>query len=114
MDNHTYELAMVISPELRPEEIDSLCNQLNDLLKKNNSKHIHTDKTKVKKLSYPINNFVEATYVYVIFESNTKSISVYNKWTSDDPSILRSLVIKLTPAELKFREDNILNQVASN
>ena len=65
-------------------------------------------------LSYPINNFVEATYVYVIFESNPKSINVLNKWTSDDPSVLRSLVIKLTPAELKFREDNILNQVASN
>tara|TARA_A100001037_G_scaffold194711_1_gene174248 strand:+ start:157 stop:501 length:345 start_codon:yes stop_codon:yes gene_type:complete len=111
MDKNTYELAMVISPELRPEEIDSLCNQLNDLLNKNSSKPIHTDKTKVKKLSYPINNFVEATYVYVIFESNPKSISVLNKWTSDNPSVIRSLVIKLTPAELKFREDNILNQV---
>ena len=114
MDKNTYELAMVISPELRPEEIDSLCNQLNDLLNKNNSKPIHTDKTKVKKLSYPINDFVEATYVYVIFESNPNFISILDKWTSDNSSVIRSLVIKLTPAELKFREDNILNQVTSD
>ena len=48
MNNNTYELAMVVSPELRPEEIDSLCTQLYGLLEKNNSKQIHTAKTKVK------------------------------------------------------------------
>ncbi|MAW66641.1 MAG: 30S ribosomal protein S6 [Chloroflexi bacterium] len=114
MNNNTYELAMVVSPELRPEEIDSLCTQLYGLLEKNNSKQIHTAKTKVKKLSYPINNFVEATYVYVILESNSSDVKILDKWLSDNPSVIRSLVIKLTPAELKFRENNILNQVANN
>ena len=114
MNNNTYELAMVVSPELRPEEIESLCTQLYGLLEKNNSKQINTAKSKVKKLSFPINNFVEATYVYVIFESNSSDVKILDKWLSDNSSVIRSLVIKLTPAELKFRENNILNQVANN
>jgi ribosomal protein S6 len=114
MSNDTYELAIVVSPELRPEEIDTLCTQLYELLEKNNSKQIHTAKTKVKKLSYPIKNFIEATYVYIILESNSSDVKIMDKWISDNNSIIRSLVIKLTPAELKFRENNILNQAANN
>ena len=114
MNINTYELALVTSPELRAEEIDALISTLGDLLKEKKSKVIHIDKWGVKKLSYPINNFVEATYVYVILESNSSDVKILDKWLSDNPSVIRSLVIKLTPAELKFRENNILNQVANN
>mgnify|MGYP003386993225 FL=1 len=113
MNNNTYEIALVVSPELRTEEIDSQTMQFIELLEKNGSKHIHTGKTKSKKLSYPINNFIEASYVYIIFDSNPDSINLYKKWASDNPSILRHLVIKLTQGELKFRENNILNQAVS-
>ena len=113
MNNNTYEIALVVSPELRTEEIDSSVVQFIELLEKNGSKHIHTDKTKSKKLSYPINKFIEATYVYIIFGSDAEYINLYKKWASDNPSILRHLVIKLTHGELKFRENNILNQATS-
>ena len=112
MNNNTYEIALVVSPELRTEEIDSTTLQFIELLEKN-GKHIHTDKTNSKKLSYPINNFIEAAYVYIIFNSNPEYINSYKKWASDNPSILRHLVIKLTQGELKFRENNILNKAVS-
>ena len=114
MNNNTYELAMVVSPELRPEEIESLCTQLYSLLEKNNSKQIHTAKSKVKKLSFPINNFVEASYTFVIFESPPSDIDDIKQWIKNNNSILRHLLIKLTHSELKHREDNLLNQTANN
>ena len=114
MNINTYELALVTSPELRAEEIDALISTLGDLLKEKKSKVIHIDKWGVKKLSYPINNFVEASYTFVIFESIKQNIFKGPHWIKNNNSILRYLLIKLTHSELKHREDNLLNQTANN
>ena len=114
MNINTYELTLVISPELRAEEIDSLISAFEDLLKEKKSKQIHTDKWGIKKLSYPINNFIEAAFTFIIFESLPTHIIDLNKWIDNHSSILRHLLIKLTHSELKHREDNLLNPISSN
>ena len=114
MNINTYELALVTSPELRAEEIDAVISTLGDLLKEKKSKVIHIDKWGIKKLSYPINNFVEASYTFVIFESPPSDIDDIKQWIKNNNSILRYLLIKLTHSELKHREDNLLNQTANN
>ena len=114
MNINSYELALVISPELRAEEIDALISTFGDLLKEKKSKQIHIDKWGVKKLSYPIDNFIEAAYAFIIFESLPSDIINVKKWIDNSNSILRHLLIKLTHSELKHREDNLLNQTAGN
>ena len=114
MNINTYELALVTSPELRAEEIDAVISTLGDLLKEKKSKLIHIDKWGIKKLSYPINNFIEASYTFVIFESPSSDIDDIKQWIKNNNSILRYLLIKLTHSELKHREDNLLNQTANN
>ena len=68
MNINSYELSLVISPELRAEEIDALISTFEDLFKGKKSKQIHIDKWGIKKLSYPIDNFIEAAYAFIIFE----------------------------------------------
>ena len=114
MNINTYELALVTSPELRAEEIDSVISAFGDLLKEKKSKLIHIDKWCIKKLSYPIDNFIEASYTFVIFESPSSDIDDIKQWIKNNNSILRYLLIKLTHSELKHREDNLLNQTANN
>jgi len=113
MNINSYELALVISPELRAEEIDALISTFEDLFKGKKSKQIHIDKWGIKKLSYPIDNFIEAAYAFIIFESLPLDIINIKKWIDNSDSILRHLLIKLTHSELKHREDNLLNPIAS-
>ena len=113
MNINSYELTLVISPELRAEEIDALISTFEDLLKEKKSKQIHIDKWGIKKLSYPIANFIEAAYAFIIFESLPSDIINVKKWIDNSNSILRHLLINLTHSELKHREDNLLNQIAS-
>ena len=114
MNINTYELALVTSPELRAEEIDALISTFGDSLKEKKSKLIHIDKWGIKKLSYPINNFIEASYTFVIFESPPSDIKEIKQWINNNNSILRYLLIKLTHSELKHREDNLLNPAVNN
>ena len=100
MNINTYELALVTSPELRAEEIDSVISAFGDLLKEKKSKLIHIDKWGIKKLSYPINKFIEASYTFVIFESPPSGITEIKQWINNNNSILRYLLIKLTHSEL--------------
>ena len=113
MNINSYELALVISPELRAEEIDALISTFEDLFKGKKSKQIHIDKWGIKKLSYPIDNFIEAAYAFIIFESLPSDIINIKKWIDNSDPILRHLLIKLTHSELKHREDNLLNPIAS-
>ena len=113
MNINSYELALVISPELRAEEIDALISTFEAVFKGKKSKQIPIDKWGIKKLSYPIDNFIEAAYAFIIFESLPLDIINIKKWIDNSDSILRHLLIKLTHSELKHREDNLLNPIAS-
>jgi len=91
-----YELVLIISPEVVDEALDPTIDNVNKLITERGGIISNAEKWGKRKLAYPIEHFVEGTYVLTQFKLKpalSKELEA-NLQTSEE--ILRHLLVKLS------------------
>lgn len=105
MTNH-YELLYIVSIK-HNEEIESIMEKINSLLKENGAEITSDDLLYKQRLAYPINQTHQGIYVAVEFDMPGLNLLKAEKKIKMTPEILRSLIIKKrikTEAEIRREE----------
>ena len=91
-----YELVLIISPEVSEEEFEATLNNVSQLISGNGGAVSHVEQWGKRKLAYPIEHFVEGSYVLTRFKMRpTLSKELEAKLTISE-AVLRHLLIRLS------------------
>ncbi len=101
-----YELTFVVDPVLSNEEIQSIRQTYEDLVKKQGCTIIHLDDGGLKQLAYPINKRNSGIYFTIEFAVETgEAIAPIELALRRDERIMRFLTIGLDKFGVKYNED---------
>lgn len=96
-----YETAFLIAPNLPEEEVDSLIQEMADVVKAKKGQMIQEDRWGKRKLAYPIKKFEEAYYVFFLYEGEPDIPAELERLFKQKDTVIRFLTIK------KDRRENI-------
>ena len=97
-----YEHTYITAPELSTQDIDSIRNKINDILKKNNSKVLKEEDWGIRSLAYSIKKNSKGKYSNLYIEGNNKVIKEIEQFERYDERVIKFLSIKIN----KIPEEN--------
>ncbi len=89
----TYELMILIDPNLQDEEKKSLLDKVHQAITTNNGKIIKTNQWGKRKLAYEIKKYQEAFYVVIDFELEPGFIANIENSIRFEEKIIRYLLV---------------------
>jgi small subunit ribosomal protein S6 len=89
----SYELMILLDPNLQDEEISALVKEIQQTIKKNQGKIGKVNQWGKRKLAYEIKKFQEAFYVVLNFELEPANIANIEKSIKFEEKIIRYLII---------------------
>lgn len=96
-----YEIGLLIKPELSEQEAAAELGNVRLEIEKQNGIMESTTDPKLRKLSYPIKKISQAYFAALQFSVTPAHIAAIEKTVSDNPHILRCLVLSWTRAPAK-------------
>jgi small subunit ribosomal protein S6 len=101
-----YELTFIVDPVLSNEEIQTVRQTYEDLVKKLGCKIVHVDEIGLRQLAYPLNKRNSGIYYTIEFEAeNGEAIAPLELALRRDERIMRFLSIFLDKFGVKYNED---------
>ena len=97
-----YEHTYITTPELSVQDVDSIRNKINDILKKNNSKVLKEEDWGIRSLAYSIKKNSKGKYSNLYIEGNNKVIKEIEQFERYDERVIKFLSIKIN----KIPEEN--------
>jgi len=90
-----YEHTYITTPELTVQELDSIKNKINEILKKNHSKIIKEEDWGIRTLAYSINKNSKGKYSNLYIQGNNKVIKEIEQFERYEEKIIKFLSIKI-------------------
>ena len=90
-----YEHTYITTPELTIQELDSIKNKINEILKKNDSKIIKEEDWGIRTLAYSINKNSKGKYNNLYIQGNNKVIKEIEQFERYEENIIKFLSIKI-------------------
>jgi small subunit ribosomal protein S6 len=103
-----YELAFLISPDVKDEELNGYLEKVDNFIKEEGGVMVDSGRPTRIRLSYPIKSQSQAFLVFAIFQLEAEKIANLDKKMKADDTILRYLlinkkVVKETPRRVSRR-----------
>ncbi len=90
-----YELVLIISPEVDDEALNTVTENISQLIKGKDGVVSEVEQWGKRKLAYPIKHFMEGSYVLIRFKLNPLSNKEIEANLQVSERILRYLLIKI-------------------
>ena len=90
-----YEHTYITIPELTTQELDSIKNKINEILKKNDGKIVKEEDWGIRTLAYTINKNSKGKYNNLYIEGNNKIIKEIEQFERYEENIIKFLSIKI-------------------
>lgn len=90
-----YEIMFIVKATMESDQVKTTSEKLQSIITENNSKVIEFKELGEKKLAYKINNETNGYYFVMKVEATIEAINEFNRRTSIDENVIRTLVIKL-------------------
>ncbi|MGB2800591.1 MAG: 30S ribosomal protein S6 [Dehalococcoidia bacterium] len=91
-----YELVVIISPEVTDEEFSVTLEKMNQFITDRGGSITEVNQWGRRKLAYPIENFMEGTYVLTQFKMEPKQTAELEASLKLTEEILRHLLVRLS------------------
>ena len=91
-----YELVLIISPEISEEKFEATLNNISQLISGNGGAVSHVEQWGKRKLAYPIEHFMEGTYVLTRFKMRPALSKDLEAKLGISEEVLRYLLIRLS------------------
>lgn len=90
---NNYESVIIISPNLKEGEIESIITEITDLINAN-GEVTKVDKMGVKRLAYEIRKCKEGYYIVIYFEADPSIISELEKYYRITENIIKFITVR--------------------
>ncbi len=102
----TYETTFIINAALEDGDIETTISKVVGYVENHGGEIKQIDKWGRRRLAYPINKKYNGYYVHIIFETNSNTAPILEKFLILEDTILRHLTVAL-PKELRDYRDKI-------
>lgn len=90
---NNYESVIIISPNLKEGEIESIITEITDLINEN-GEVTKVDKMGVKRLAYEIRKCKEGYYIVIYFEADPSIISELERYYRITENIIKFITVR--------------------
>ena len=90
-----YELVMVLSPEANEEELTATVERVSNFITEHGGTAEEPDKWGLRRLAYPIEEFMEGNYVLTRFSLEASNVTELDRSLQSSDDVLRHLVTKV-------------------
>ena len=90
-----YELVMALSPMANDTETDAILSDLEDLIVSNGGEVSEKENLGLKRLSFPVNNYREGSYIRTLISMESSSVSQLESNLNANEDVLLHMVIKV-------------------
>ena len=90
-----YELVMALSPMANDTDTDAILSDLEDLIVSNGGEVSEKENLGLKRLSFPVNNYREGSYIRTLISMESSSVSQLENNLNSNEDILLHMVIKV-------------------
>ena len=94
----TYELMVIIKPNIDSEETDKILEKINANIEELGGKVLDTDKTGRKKLAYEVKGFRDGFFATIKMELESSQVSKFTRQLSLNEAVLRTMFLELAKA----------------
>lgn len=91
----SYELMVLLNPNLDEEAINAVTQRVNDIVSANNGAIDGVDKWGKRKLAYEIEDNTEGFYVVIKFKADNEAIAEVDRVLKITDGVLRFLLVRL-------------------
>ncbi|MGD2164898.1 MAG: 30S ribosomal protein S6 [Anaerolineae bacterium] len=91
----SYEMVLIIRPDLEGDELDDVIAEVGDLIKRNDGEVTKVEPWGLHKLAYPIKDQQEGRYVLTTFELEPGNVGELERALRLRESVIRHMVIRL-------------------
>ena len=96
-----YEHTLITKQDLQEDQLKSLINKYEEIIKKNSGKVLKTEEWGLRNLSHTIKNNKKGFYFHIKFEGTGKTIDELEKAENIDQSLIRFLTVRVKKHDLK-------------
>ena len=96
-----YEHTFITKQDLPTNQVKTIINKYEELIKKNSGKIIKTEDWGLRNLSHAIKNNRKGFYFHIKLEGNGKTIDELEKAENIDQMLIRCLTVKVKKHDLK-------------
>ena len=90
-----YELVMILSPEANEEELTATVERISNYITEHGGTAEEPDKWGLRRLAYPVEEFMEGNYVLTRFSLEASNVSEFDRSLASSDDVLRHLVTKV-------------------
>ena len=98
---NSYEHTFITRQELSEDQIKSLLNKYENIIKKNSGKILKTEEWGLRIFTHSIKNNKKGFYFHIKFEGHGKTIQELEKAENIDEMLIRYLTVKVKKHDLK-------------
>jgi len=90
----TYELMMMINPEMETENIDTIVERISGIVTDRNGEIVDVDQWGKRKLAYEVDGNTEGFYVVIVFKADNEAITEIDRVLKITEEVLRFLLVR--------------------
>ncbi len=103
-----YETIFIVNAALEDQDIESVISKVCNYIENNGGSVQESNKWGRRRLAYPINKKYNGFYVHLIFDANSSTIPVLERFLILEDTILRHLTVKLPKKLREYRQKRAL------
>ncbi|MFH1050720.1 MAG: 30S ribosomal protein S6 [bacterium] len=102
-ERRLYETTFIINAALEDNDIEAVVSKVAGYIENHGGKVQEINKWGRRRLSYPINKKYNGYYVHMIFDANSNTIPILERFMVLEDTVLRHLTLVLTTKLREFR-----------
>ena len=91
----SYQMVLIVHPELDGDELDGVVNNVEELIKRNDGKVTKVDPWGLRKLAYPIKKQQEGRYFLMEFDLVPQGVREVERVLKLTESVIRHMIVRL-------------------
>lgn len=107
-----YETTFIVNAALEDNDIESVISKVTGYIENHGGQIQEIDKWGRRRLAYPINKKYNGFYVHIIFDANSNTVPILERFMVLEDTILRHLTLVLPEKLRKFRVKRALDMKA--
>ncbi len=104
----TYETIFIVNAALEDQDIESVISKVCNYIENNGGTVEETNRWGRRRLAYPINKKYNGFYIHIIFNANSSTVPVLERFLVLEDTILRHLTVKLPKKLREYRQRRAL------
>lgn len=107
-EHRNYETTLIVNAALEDNDVDAVIAKVTTYIENHGSKIIEIEKWGRRRLAYPINKKFNGYYVHIVFNANSNTVPILERFLVLEDTVLRHLTLVLSDKLRDYRANKSL------